>query len=82
MDEHRVRHLPVVTDGRLVGMVSAVVLTIAAVTKVLRRAGVTMGAFAAQALTVARTLGFAPEITNVSGGAPAAERSGGRGAAS
>jgi acetyl-CoA C-acetyltransferase len=51
---------------------------IAAVTKVLRRAGVTIGdvgliesneAFAAQALAVARALGFPPGITNVSGGA-------------
>jgi acetyl-CoA C-acetyltransferase len=51
---------------------------IAAVSKVLARAGLTIGdldliesneAFAAQALAVARTLGFPPEITNVSGGA-------------
>jgi acetyl-CoA C-acetyltransferase len=51
---------------------------IAAVTKVLTRTGLTVGdielieaneAFAAQALAVARTLGFAPERTNVSGGA-------------
>jgi acetyl-CoA C-acetyltransferase len=51
---------------------------IAAVSKVLARAGVAIGdlglieaneAFAAQALAVARTLGFPPEITNVSGGA-------------
>ena len=51
---------------------------IAAVSKVLARAGLTMGdveliesneAFAAQALAVARALGFPPDITNVSGGA-------------
>ena len=51
---------------------------IAAVSKVLARAGLKLGdleliesneAFAAQALAVARTLGFPPEITNVSGGA-------------
>jgi len=51
---------------------------IAAVSKVLARARLTMGdvgliesneAFAAQALAVTRTLGFIPEITNVSGGA-------------
>jgi acetyl-CoA C-acetyltransferase len=51
---------------------------IAAVSKVLGRAGLTIGdlgliesneAFAAQALAVSRTLGFPPEITNVSGGA-------------
>jgi acetyl-CoA C-acetyltransferase len=51
---------------------------IAAVSKVLTRAGLKLAdleliesneAFAAQALAVARTLGFPPEITNVSGGA-------------
>ena len=51
---------------------------IAAVTKVLGRAGVRVSdlgliesneAFAAQAVAVARTLGFPPDITNVSGGA-------------
>ena len=51
---------------------------IAAVSRVLDRAGLTIGdldlieaneAFAAQAVAVARTLGFPPEITNVSGGA-------------
>jgi acetyl-CoA C-acetyltransferase len=51
---------------------------IAAVSKVLTRAGLTVAdleliesneAFAAQAVAVARTLGFRPEITNVSGGA-------------
>jgi acetyl-CoA C-acetyltransferase len=51
---------------------------IAAVSKVLARAGLAIGdleliesneAFAAQALAVARTLGFNPDITNVSGGA-------------
>jgi acetyl-CoA C-acetyltransferase len=51
---------------------------IAAVSKVLARAGLKLGdleliesneAFAAQALAVAHTLGFPPEITNVSGGA-------------
>jgi acetyl-CoA C-acetyltransferase len=51
---------------------------IAAVSRVLARAGLTIAdlglieaneAFAAQALAVARTLGLAPEITNVSGGA-------------
>jgi acetyl-CoA C-acetyltransferase len=51
---------------------------IAAVPKVLARAGLTIAdvglieaneAFAAQALAVARTLGFPPESTNVSGGA-------------
>ena len=51
---------------------------IAAVAKALARAGVSIGdvdlieaneAFAAQALAVARALGFPPEITNVSGGA-------------
>jgi acetyl-CoA C-acetyltransferase len=51
---------------------------IAAVSRVLTRAGVAIGdlglveaneAFAAQALAVARTLGFPSEITNVSGGA-------------
>ena len=51
---------------------------IAAVSKVLARAGLTINdvdliesneAFAAQALAVARTLGFPPESTNVSGGA-------------
>jgi acetyl-CoA C-acetyltransferase len=51
---------------------------IAAVSKLLARAGLQIGdidliesneAFAAQALAVARTLGFPPEITNVSGGA-------------
>jgi acetyl-CoA C-acetyltransferase len=51
---------------------------IAAVSKALARTGVSMGdldlieaneAFAAQALAVARTLGFPSEITNVSGGA-------------
>jgi acetyl-CoA C-acetyltransferase len=51
---------------------------IAAVSKVLARAGLAIGdlgliesneAFAAQALAVARTLGFPPENTNVSGGA-------------
>jgi acetyl-CoA C-acetyltransferase len=51
---------------------------IAAVSRVLARAGIGIGdvdliesneAFAAQALAVARTLGFRPEITNVSGGA-------------
>jgi acetyl-CoA C-acetyltransferase len=51
---------------------------IAAVSKALARAGLEVGdlgliesneAFAAQALAVARTLGFPPEVTNVSGGA-------------
>jgi acetyl-CoA C-acetyltransferase len=51
---------------------------IAAVSRLLARTGLTVGdldlieaneAFAAQALAVARTLGFPPEITNVSGGA-------------
>jgi acetyl-CoA C-acetyltransferase len=51
---------------------------IAAVSKVLARTGLTVGdlgliesneAFAAQALAVARTLGFPPDVTNVSGGA-------------
>jgi acetyl-CoA C-acetyltransferase len=51
---------------------------IAAVSKVLARSGLSVGdleliesneAFAAQAVAVARTLGFPPEITNVSGGA-------------
>jgi acetyl-CoA C-acetyltransferase len=51
---------------------------IAAVSRVLARTGLTVGdlelieaneAFAAQALAVARTLGFPPEVTNVSGGA-------------
>jgi len=51
---------------------------IAAVSKVLARAGLTIRdveliesneAFAAQALAVSRTLGFPPDITNVSGGA-------------
>src|SRR5262249_49447301 len=51
---------------------------IAAVSRVLSRAGLTLGdidlieaneAFAAQALAVAHTLQFSPEITNVSGGA-------------
>jgi acetyl-CoA C-acetyltransferase len=51
---------------------------IAAVSRVLARAGLAIGdlglieaneAFAAQALAVARTLGFPPEITNVWGGA-------------
>ena len=51
---------------------------IAAVSKALARAGLEVGdlgliesneAFAAQALAVARTLRFPPEVTNVSGGA-------------